>query len=157
MIQTETEMLSCCNSIAVNQIVTKFCSNHDSTAVVACAKFCTAHIFQKKIWDQNKIRIKFVLRWITPQWNGPLVAISTWYPIMGPHKWGPHLTCSTMPLPLKVIYSGGQLPYYWEACKLHNKDLWLTFQHIEAKTKWTPWCRRHFETHFLEWKCSACD
>ena len=25
--------------------------------------------------------------------------------------------------------------------------------HIEAKTKWPLFRRRHFETHFLEWKC----
>ena len=27
-------------------------------------------------------------------------------------------------------------------------------KHIEAKTKWPPSCRQHFETHFLEWKYS---
>ena len=24
--------------------------------------------------------------------------------------------------------------------------------HIEAETKWPPFCRLHFQTHFLEWK-----
>ena len=24
---------------------------------------------------------------------------------------------------------------------------------IEAETKWPPFRRRHFQTHFLEWKC----
>ena len=24
--------------------------------------------------------------------------------------------------------------------------------HIEAETRWPPYCRRHFQTHFLEWK-----
>ena len=26
-------------------------------------------------------------------------------------------------------------------------------KHIEAETKWPPFSRRHFRTHFLEWKC----
>ena len=30
-------------------------------------------------------------------------------------------------------------------------------QHIEAETKWTPFRRRHFEVHFLEWKCLNSD
>ena len=25
--------------------------------------------------------------------------------------------------------------------------------HIESETKWTPFRRRHFQMHFLEWKC----
>ena len=25
--------------------------------------------------------------------------------------------------------------------------------HIEAETKWTPFCIRHFQVHFLEWEC----
>ena len=25
--------------------------------------------------------------------------------------------------------------------------------HMEAETKWTPFRRRHFQVHFLEWKC----
>ena len=33
--------LHCCNSIIDCQITTNFCTCHDSTAVVACAKFCS--------------------------------------------------------------------------------------------------------------------
>ena len=29
------------------------------------------------------------------------------------------------------------------------------YQHIEAKTKWTIFCRQHFQRHFLEWKCMS--
>ena len=29
--------------------------------------------------------------------------------------------------------------------------------HIEAKTKWPPFSRRHFQIHFLEWKCMNVD
>ena len=28
---------------------------------------------------------------------------------------------------------------------------------IEAETKWTPFLRRHFQVHFLEWKCLNSD
>ena len=33
---------------------------------------------------------------------------------------------------------------------------YLPLQPIEAKTKWTPF-RRHFQVHFLEWKCLNSD
>ena len=33
----------------------------------------------------------------------------------------------------------------------------LTVKHIEAETKWTPFRRRHFQVHFLEWKCLNSD
>ena len=29
--------------------------------------------------------------------------------------------------------------------------------HIEAKTQWPPFCRRHPEIHFLQWKYINCD
>ena len=35
----------------------------------------------------------------------------------------------------------------------YNGTVTSTVWHIEAKTKWTPFGRRHFEVHFLEWKC----
>ena len=40
----------------------------------------------------------------------------------------------------------------------HINSCWLMYlstiwTHIETKTKWPPFHRRHFETHFLEWKC----
>ena len=31
-------------------------------------------------------------------------------------------------------------------------DIPSCYQLIEAETWWTPFCRRHFEVHFLEWK-----
>ena len=39
---------------------------------------------------------------------------------------------------------------------IHTKHvLNIMFEHfcIEAETKWTPFRRRHFQTHFLVWKC----
>ena len=29
--------------------------------------------------------------------------------------------------------------------------------HIEAETKWPPFCRRHFQMHFLQWKTLCSD
>ena len=41
-IKIEMEMeLFCCGSVPDNQIATKFCTWHDSCAVMACAKFCS--------------------------------------------------------------------------------------------------------------------
>ena len=37
------ETSPCCNSVAGHQIATKFCTCHDSTAVVPCTKFCSDH------------------------------------------------------------------------------------------------------------------
>ena len=34
-----------------------------------------------------------------------------------------------------------------------HHGMWLSLKHIEAETKWTPFRRRHFQMHFLEWKC----
>ena len=41
------EFTFCCNSIHdTGMIATKFCTCHDSTAVVACAKFCSNHFIK---------------------------------------------------------------------------------------------------------------
>ena len=34
-----------------------------------------------------------------------------------------------------------------------NNSYQPVVKHIEAKTKWPPFRRRHFQTHFLQWKC----
>ena len=31
------------------------------------------------------------------------------------------------------------------------------YKHIEAETEWPPFTRRHFQMHFLEWKCMNFD
>ena len=41
--------------------------------------------------------------------------------------------------------------------KPFNDDPVHQRQHIEAETKWTPFRRRHFEVHFIEWKCLNSD
>ena len=35
--------------------------------------------------------------------------------------------------------------------------IYPTQLHIEAETKWPPFSRRHFQMHFLEWKCMNFD
>ena len=38
--------------------------------------------------------------------------------------------------------------------KVKHLHTWNTFSsHIEAEIKWPPFRRRHFQTHFLDWKC----
>ena len=40
-------------------------------------------------------------------------------------------------------------------CKHDDVNAWFRFlhqQHIEAKTKWSPFSRRHLQMDFLEWK-----
>ena len=37
-----------------------------------------------------------------------------------------------------------------ERARIWNTSAW--YLTIEAETKWTPFRRRHFQTHFLEWK-----
>ena len=48
------ETSSCCNSITGHQIATEFCTCHDSTAVVTCAKNCGSH---------------FIISWMGVTWN----------------------------------------------------------------------------------------
>ena len=38
------EISPCCNPITDHQIATNFCTYHDSTAVMSCAKFCGDHL-----------------------------------------------------------------------------------------------------------------
>ena len=43
---------------------------------------------------------------------------------------------------------------FWGMCFLVVEcRISLLCYHIEAETKWTPFPRRHFQMHFLEWKC----
>ena len=49
------EISPCHNSVAGHQIATNFCTCHDSTAVVPCAKFCSDHCIRiemraNRIW-----------------------------------------------------------------------------------------------------------
>ena len=34
---------------------------------------------------------------------------------------------------------------------------WSISWHMEAETKWSPFCRQHFQSHFLEWKLLCFD
>ena len=49
-----------CNSVAADHIATKFCTFHDSTVVVSCAKYCSDHII--KIWMRTKLTFRHI--WI---------------------------------------------------------------------------------------------
>ena len=61
----------CCNSIVSHLIATNFCTCHNSTAVVACAKFCSDHILRigmraKQNLHRTWIAIKMSLVKYTP-------------------------------------------------------------------------------------------
>ena len=43
--------------------------------------------------------------------------------------------------------------YIWNMYPLLKKSEALSISLIEAETKWTAFRRRHFQVHFLEWKC----
>ena len=45
------------------------------------------------------------------------------------------------------------LKQYWFSSMMHMYHQAAVNQHIEAETKWPPFCRWHFQMHFLEWKC----
>ena len=59
----------CCNSINDQQVATNFCTCHDSTAVMACAKICSNHFIRNYIstkWKFHQIWIvaeKSRLKW----------------------------------------------------------------------------------------------
>ena len=48
-----------------------------------------------------------------------------------------------------IIYTNIYSPCVSTQLILYNNHI----QHIEAETRWPPFFRRHFRTHFLEWKC----
>ena len=65
------ETLPCCNSIVVHQTATNFCTCHDSTAVLSCAKFCSYG------WVKIKVRMNQILHWI---WNVAEITLVKWAP-----------------------------------------------------------------------------
>ena len=58
------ENMPCCNSITGHSIATNFCTCHDSTTVVPCAKF-RSHRSLESMWNQNETLFKSKLRWET--------------------------------------------------------------------------------------------
>ena len=51
--------------------------------------------------------------------------------------------------------TGGGFPFFWNSHFDKASMSWCSniIQHIEAETKWPPFRRRYFQTHFREWKC----
>ena len=62
-----------CNSIAGDHITTKFCTRHDSIAVMPCAKFCSDHfirIWMRGKWNFHRIWIvmeRLLVKWAPDQ------------------------------------------------------------------------------------------
>ena len=66
----------CCSSVPGHQIATKFCTCHDSYAVMSCAKFCSNHFI--RIWMKtNRICIKIELWLKIHMWDGSLIWMVT--------------------------------------------------------------------------------
>ena len=54
----------------------------------------------------------------------------------------------------KALAQTNAEPICWHIyAKLGDNELWNDASHIEARTKWLPYSRRHFQMDFLEWKC----
>ena len=75
------ETLPCCNSITCHQITTKFCTGHDSTAVVTWAKLCSDHsvrTWMRVKWNFHhfwNVMEKLLVKWTprTLKWWGSSV------------------------------------------------------------------------------------
>ena len=53
----------------------------------------------------------------------------------------------------KIVDFSKRQTYSFHQIKEHRQSpTSYGFQHIEAETRWTPFHRRHFEMHFLDWK-----
>ena len=57
-----------CNFISAKLIATKFCTCHDSTVVVACAKFCSNHSMRTLMSVEQKVQ-NFKIWWENHWWN----------------------------------------------------------------------------------------
>ena len=61
-----------------------------------------------------------------------------------------------------LSFNGSQLIIHIKASRWlwlvpYIRGLVLGWQNLEAETKWPPFSRRHFQTHFLEWNCMNFD
>ena len=59
------DILFCCNFIFGHDIAINFCTCHDSTAVVSCAKFCGDFLVSllEFGWEKNEIPSEYELWW----------------------------------------------------------------------------------------------
>ena len=112
-----------CYSIPGYQITTKFCTCHDSCAIMTCAKF----------WGDHSIKI-----WITPKLN------FHWIWITSEKLWE---NVSEMAFGLACLHATRPSPYRRFGLQCY---IAITSQyHTEASTKWPLFCRRHFQMPFL--------
>ena len=81
----------------------------------------------------------------------------TWHAFSGARYWGfisPKLHVSTYRNQQHCWWFHDKVWYIWiYFCHKHVDRNY----HIEAETKWTPFSRRHFQMHFLVWKCMNLD
>ena len=60
-----------------------------------------------------------------------------------------HLLSTTMSLDTMLTVSDGMVVFKFT----YSQDWWYFIQHTEAQARWSPFSRRYFQMHFLEWKC----
>ena len=75
--------------------------------------------------------------------------------INDPHHWrGKKFQLMTSPwtaVGISLVLKGILEDWRLHTCCLTRPT--FDCQHTEAETKWPPFFRRHFQMHFLEWKC----
>ena len=74
-------------------------------------------------------------------------------PVNSPHKW----TVTRKMFPFDDVIMDTSLITNTNRTDTFSTCSYAYSQHIEAETKWTPFRRRHFQWHFLEWKCLNSD
>ena len=90
-------------------------------------------------------------------------------PVNSPHKWP--VTRKMFPFDdVIMIPTMSTTPAWSNSCRTtffitfrvtavartRPTRIWLN-KHIEVETRWPPFFRRHFQMHFLEWKCFNLD
>ena len=125
-------MLFCSHSYNNKSIETNICMWHGSTAAVPHAKICSD--WKVRYWITA--RCNFYQIWIA----GEKVSVR-WFPAVGQYT----VLQTEWIISLPSMRTPG------------NRAWSFIIYHIEAETKWPPFCRRHFQMHFLEWKCLNID
>ena len=70
------ENLNKCNLIVGYHNATKFCTCHDSTAVMSCVKCHSNHCIIA--WMRTEWNFHLILQWKNRLWNGPLASLTHW-------------------------------------------------------------------------------
>ena len=110
------EISPCHNSVAGHQIATNFCTCHDSTAVVPCAKFCSDHCIRIEMRaNRNSHRIRIAM-------EKPLVKRAPdpvyWriYEVLGEAEltqWGPYKIHASLQITFSNQFLSEKIVVFW--------------------------------------------